>query len=81
MQTTIARHQLRIQECPHYQVGDIVTYRGYAMKVWVVLNLSVPMQPTQAPGLFYALQGDRMHAHAYFIVPATEIEAALPLAA
>ena len=81
MQPTTARHQIRIQECPRYQVGDVVTYRGCALKIWVVLNLSVPMRPTQAPGLFYVLQGERMHADAYFIVPAAEIEAALPLAA
>ena len=81
MQPTIARHHIAIQECPHYQVGDVVTYRGYAMKIWVVLNLTVPLHPTQAPGLFYALKGDRMHPHAYFLVPAAEIETPLLLAA
>lgn len=81
MQTMITRQQPKAQSCPRFQVGDVVVYRGYAMKVWTVLNLSVGLHSAQAPGIFYALKGDGMHAHAYFVVPATEIEVALPLAA
>jgi hypothetical protein len=81
MQTVVTRHQPKVQESPRYQVGDVVIYRGYAMKVWTVLNMSVALHPTQTPGLFYVLKGEGMHAHAYFIIPSTEIETSLPLAA
>jgi hypothetical protein len=81
MQTVVTRHQPKVQESPRYQVGDVVIYRGYAMKVWTVLNMSVALHPSQSPGLYYVLKGEGMHAHAYFIIPASEVEMTLPLAA
>lgn len=81
MQTVVTRQQPKTQESPRYQVGDVVTYRGYAMKVWTVLNMSVALHPSQSPGLFYVLKGEGMHAHAYFIVPSVEVEMTIPLAA
>jgi hypothetical protein len=81
MQTVVTRHHTKTQESPRYQVGDVVIYRGYAMKVWTVLNMSVALHPSQTPGLFYVLKGEGMHAHAYFIVPSAEVETTIPLAA
>lgn len=81
MQAMFSRQQPKIQESPRFQVGDVVFYHACAMKVWTVLNLSAGLHPNQAPGLFYVLKAARMHDDAYFIIPASEIEVALPLAA
>ena len=81
MEATFIRQQPKVQESPRFQVGDVVFYHGCAMRVWTVLNLSVALHPSQPPGLFYVLKAARMHEDAYFILPADEIEVALPLAA
>lgn len=81
MQATYTHQQPQVQASPRFQVGDVVFFHGCAMKVWTVINLSTGLHPTQAPGLFYVLKAARMHDDAYFIIPASEIEVPLPLAA
>ena len=55
-------------------IGDCVVYRGYALKVWSILSLSVGLHPDQAPGLFFVLKGEGMSKNLYFIVPVGDVE-------
>ena len=55
-------------------IGDWVSYRGYAVKVWSILNLTVVLHPDQQQGLFYILKGEGMHKHIHFVVPAADVD-------
>lgn len=63
-----------LAESAPIHIGDVVVYRSYPMKVWTMLNMSVGLHPGQAPGVYYVLKGNGMHPHAYFIVPASDVE-------
>ena len=81
MRTADAWNQPNTRTRPPYQVGDIVAYQGFAMRIWMVLDLNNGLPPDGAPGLYYALRGNGMPARVYFVVPSAAIDPPLPLVA